>query len=208
MRFGSLLKFIQKKAEPITVVSGLPRSGTSMMMQILDAGGLKPVTDNIRLADASNSKGYYEHEAVKALTKGDYECLKHAQGKAIKVISSLLKHLPSKQLYKVVFMHRELDDVLDSQDKMLLSLNKTSNSQDNKKLKQLYLQHLTNISNWLAQQKHIEVLYVNYTEVLKEPNMQISLIANFLKIETDLKPMIKCVDKSMCHNKYAERTII
>lgn len=208
MRFSSLLKFIQKKREPITVVSGLPRSGTSMMMQILDAGGLKPVTDNIRLADASNSKGYFEHEAVKALSKGDYECLKNAQGRAIKVISSLLKHLPSDQQYKVIFMQRELDDVLDSQDKMLLSLNKPSNSQDNKKLKQLYLQHLSNISNWLAQQNHIEVLYVNYTEVLKEPNKQISLIANFLKIETDSKPMIECIDKRMCHNEYSDSTIV
>jgi hypothetical protein len=192
----------------ITVVSGLPRSGTSMMMQVLEAGGLKPVTDNIRHADESNAKGYYEHEAVKALSKGNYDCLKNAQGSAIKVISSLLRHLPSDQHYKIIFMQRSIEDVLNSQEKMLLSLNKPSNSEDNKKLKQLYLQHLSNISNWLSRQKHIDVLYLDYAKVISEPNNHINQIVEFVKIRKKVKPMIACIDKRMSHSNYAEKTIV
>ena len=208
MRLSNLLRLSKQTVEPITVVSGLPRSGTSMMMQILEAGGLKPVTDNIRLADTSNSKGYYEHEAVKALSKGNSECLKNAQGKAIKVISSLLKHLPSDHHYKIIFMQRNIDDVLNSQGKMLLSLNKSSNSEDNKKLKKLYLQHLNNISEWLSQQNHIEVLYVNYANVLSESNNHVNQIAEFMKIKKSINAMIACIDKRMNHNNHTENTIV
>ena len=208
MRLSNLFRFSKRTGKSITVVSGLPRSGTSMMMQILHAGGLEPVTDNVRLADASNSKGYYEHEAVKALSKGNYECLRNAQGRAIKIISSLLKHLPCDHHYKVIFMQRDIDDVIESQDRMLLSLNKPLNSQDNKKIKKLYAQHLNNITSWLSQQDNIDVLYVNYTEVLNKPVNHIDLITEFTHIKADSKPMIDCIDKHMCHNENTETTVV
>src|SRR3982074_1052055 len=102
----------------ITVVSGLPRSGTSLMMQMLTAGGMHPLTDGQRAADANNPRGYYELESVKSLAK-NAEVIAAAEGKVVKVISSLLTFLPTRNQYRIVFMCRPLDEVLSSQDRML-----------------------------------------------------------------------------------------
>ena len=108
-------------SKTITVVSGLPRSGTSLMMKMLEAGGMPVLTDGIRHADADNPKGYYEFERVKALPKGDTAWVAEAQGKAVKVIAALLEYLPSTYHYKVIFMHRRMGGgILASQRKMLV----------------------------------------------------------------------------------------
>jgi len=101
----NFLRSLRKQGEPgfITIVSGLPRSGTSMMMKMLEAGGIAPYTDNIRSADDDNPKGYYEFERVKKLPDGDTEWLRSAEGKAVKVISALLEHLPSDYTYRVLY---------------------------------------------------------------------------------------------------------
>ncbi|HFD38992.1 MAG TPA: sulfotransferase family protein, partial [Anaerolineae bacterium] len=98
-------------SRPITIVSGLPRSGTSMMMKMLEAGGLPVLTDQIRAADEDNPKGYYEFERVKQI-EHDQEWLPDAQGKAVKMIAALLKHLPPDYEYKIVFMQRDMQEVL------------------------------------------------------------------------------------------------
>ena len=98
----------------ITIVSGLPRSGTSMMMQILESGGMKVITDNIRKADEDNPHGYYEYERVKKI-KDDTGWLKETRGKAFKMISLLLYDLPSNENYKVIFMKRKMSEILASQ---------------------------------------------------------------------------------------------
>src|ERR1700730_12387191 len=100
---------------PIVVVSGTPRSGTSMAMKMLDAGGMPTLTDGIRAADESNPKGYYEFERVKELDKnGDIAWLSDARGNAVKIISFLLTFLPESFDYQVIFMDRDLDEVLAS----------------------------------------------------------------------------------------------
>jgi len=110
----------RKYGEPIVIVSGLPRSGTSMMMKMLEAGGLSVMTDAIRQADIDNPKGYYEYERVKNLEKEtDKSYVREARGKVLKVISFLLKDLPDDNFYRVVFMRRHLDEVISSQNKML-----------------------------------------------------------------------------------------
>ena len=101
------------------VVSGLPRSGTSLMMNMLQAGGVPIVTDEQRTADDDNPKGYFELERVKQLSKGDVAWVSGAHGKAVKVISALLEHLPPTSSYKILFMRRRLPEVLASQRKML-----------------------------------------------------------------------------------------
>ena len=111
--------FTQQAEQTITIVSGLPRSGTSMMMKMLEAGGIPPLTDEIRTADTDNPKGYYEFERVKKMDKGDTAWLENAQGKSVKVISALLKHLPSDYRYRVIFMRRDMSEILASQKKML-----------------------------------------------------------------------------------------
>ena len=105
---------------PITVVSGLPRSGTSMMMRMLEAGGIAPFTDGERTPDVDNPEGYYEYERVKDLEKDpDKSWVREARGRALKVISLLLPSLPVENAYRIVYMRRHLDEILQSQDKML-----------------------------------------------------------------------------------------
>ena len=105
---------------PVTVVSGLPRSGTSMMMKMLDQAGLELVTDRLRQADEDNPKGYFEYEPVKQLARSaDRTWLDDARGKGVKIISTLLRELPAHYNYKVVFMRRDLSEILASQAKML-----------------------------------------------------------------------------------------
>ncbi len=108
-------------SEEIIIVSGLPRSGTSLMMQMLDRGGIPVVTDQVRVADDDNPRGYYEFEAVKR-TKQDSSWLTGARGRAVKLVSSLLYDLPPTERYRVLFMQRELEEVLESQEKMLARL--------------------------------------------------------------------------------------
>ena len=122
MIFKKKSKDLSKNA--ITVVSGLPRSGTSMMMRMLEAGGMPVMTDNIRTADDDNPRGYYEVERVKKLKDGDVAWVKEARGKAVKVISYLLEFLPSDQQYFVLFMRRNMQEVLASQQQMLIRRDK------------------------------------------------------------------------------------
>src|SRR5215813_2579369 len=107
------------RAQPIIVVSGLPRSGTSMMMKMLAAGGLPVLVDAIRAADDDNPNGYFEFEPVKQLADGQNEWLTEAGGKVVKIISALLEYLPKSYHYKIIFMERELKEILASQQKML-----------------------------------------------------------------------------------------
>ena len=124
--------------EPIVVVSGLPRSGTSMAMRMLEATGLTIVVDGIREADEDNPKGYFELERVKDLAQeNDWEWLQEARGKAIKIISYLLKELPDDHNYKVLFMRRDLREVLASQAKMLERRGE-SNDSDDERMIELY----------------------------------------------------------------------
>ena len=116
----------------ITIVSGLPRSGTSMMMKILEAGGLEVFTDNLRLPDEDNPKGYYELEQVKALKDGDDSWIKDAPGKVVKVISSLLEYLPLSYKYKIIFMRRAIPEILASQKQMLIRRGESSDGDDHR----------------------------------------------------------------------------
>ena len=107
----------------IIIVSGLPRCGTSLMMQMLVQGGFEAVTDHIRAADTDNPRGYYELEKVKKL-KEDASWLPETRGKVVKMVSQLLFDLPAGERYRVIFMQRDLDEMLASQEKMLERLNR------------------------------------------------------------------------------------
>src|SRR5262245_53188886 len=118
----SLRSWVRRRryGTPVYVVSGLPRSGTSMMMRMLEAGGIPPMSDGERTADIDNPEGYYEYERVKGLEKDpDKRWVREARGRALKVISFLLRHLPDDNAYRIVYMRRHLDEVFRSQDKML-----------------------------------------------------------------------------------------
>jgi hypothetical protein len=183
--------------ETVIVVSGLPRSGTSMMMKMLEAGGLQPVSDNLRTADDDNPKGYYEFERVKKLPEGDYGWLPEARGKAVKVISALLEHLPKDYSYKVLFMNRQMDEILASQRQMLIRSNKPTDKVSDEQLAEMYRKHLAKLDAWLKEQPNVSTLYVEYNRLLAEPQASIDKIAGFLDVSLDTEKMAGVVDPSL-----------
>jgi hypothetical protein len=181
----------------ITIVSGLPRSGTSMMMKMLEAGGLPPLTDNLRTADEDNPKGYYEFERVKQLPKGDVAWLPDAQGKVVKVIAALLPYLPGGYQYRVVFIQRAMPEVLASQKQMLIRRGEDPNKIPDDVLAKLFEKHLKQVNDWVSQQPNVERLDVNYNEMLKNPQPFIDQIDAFLGNQLDKARMAAVVDPSL-----------
>lgn len=190
-----------KYGRPVVVVSGLPRSGTSMAMKMLEAGGMELVVDNIRTADEDNPKGYYEDERVKDLAEmADMSWLRGARGRVIKVVSSLLNYLPATNAYKVVFMRRNLHEVLASQTKMLVRRNEESHSDDEELLK-MYEAHLEKVQFQLRFRPNFEALYVDYSKVVADPAQEANRIADFVGSGLDAERMAAAVDGSLYRNR-------
>ena len=193
-----------RHGDPIVVVSGLPRSGTSMTMKMLEAGGLSMVADGIRTADEDNPKGYYEDERVKALGgMGDKSWLADSKGKAVKVISYLLKDLPESHNYKVLFMRRDVHEVLASQAKMLERRGETSETSDERMI-ELYDDHLWKVNRLLQRAPHLDVIDVHYRKVLENPRGQARRIRDFLGLPLDAAKMAGVVDGSLYRNRAPE----
>jgi hypothetical protein len=180
----------------LTIVSGLPRSGTSMMMQMLEAGGMVILTDRIRTADEDNRKGYYEYEKVKSL-KNDQSWLADASGKVLKIISDLLKYLPETCSYKIVFMERNIHEVLASQEQMLLRRGVASGEVSDEHMAQIFEKHLTETRTWLEEQPSMEILYINHSEVLGFPLIQVDRINEFLGGSMDVGRMASVIDRGL-----------
>jgi len=187
--------------EPVIVVSGLPRSGTSMAMKMLVAGGLEVVADGAREADEDNPKGYFELEQVKDLDKGgDLAWVRSARGKAVKVISFLLKDLPRDNFYKVLFMRRNLDEVLASQRKMLDRRGEVSNTPD-EEMKASYVDHLRKIEVQIRLRPWLESIDVPYRDVISSPRDAATTMRRFLDRKLDVEAMESVVDSSLYRNR-------
>ncbi len=182
------------------VVSGLPRSGTSMMMKMLQAGGLELLTDSIRSADDDNPNGYFEFERVKQMTSGDRAWLEDANGRVVKVISALLEYLPTDRHYKVLFMEREIQEVLASQKKMLDHRGEVSKVTDEEMAEQ-YRVHLKAVKPWLARQPHMEVLYVGYNSMMSDPEPLCRRVIEFLGMPLDLEKMRAVPNAKLYRNR-------
>lgn len=193
--------FGSKEKSVVYVVSGLPRSGTSMMMKMLEAGGISPMIDEIREADGDNPKGYYEFERVKQLDKGDTSWVANAVDKVVKVVSALLKNLPSDYQYKVVFVRRNMDEILASQRKMLVNRGEDSDKMDDTQMAALFEKHLAATDNWLQAQDNFQVLYVHYSDVLSDPMAQVQKINAFLGVNLDVLAMAGQVDPELYRNR-------
>ena len=180
----------------VVIVSGLPRSGTSMMMKMLEAGGLEPLMDGVRRADEDNPGGYYEFERVKKV-KDDSNWLEEARGKVVKVISRLLCDLPESYTYKVIFMQRNMDEILASQRVMLARRGKVEEESDDEQISQLFTRHLKKVEKWLADREHFELLYVDYGEVVKRPLKEIRRIEDFLRRGLDVAQMAAVIDDDL-----------
>jgi hypothetical protein len=193
--------FGKKRGEPIIVISGLPRSGTSMAMKMVHAAGFEAVQDGIRTADEDNPKGYFELERVKDLDKpGSKAWLRDHRGKVVKVISFLLRDLPYDNDYRVIFMHRKLEEVLASQEKMLDRRGEGNESSDDR-MKEIYLDHLGKVQNLMAARDNFECLDVHYTDVLTDPETQAKRIAEFLGRPEKARVMAEQVDPNLYRNR-------
>ncbi len=190
----------EKRPAFITVVSGLPRSGTSMMMKMLAEGGLSIVTDQVRSADDDNPNGYFEFEPVKQLVARQGDLLAGQQGKAVKVISNLLEYLPAQYSYKIIFMERALGEVLASQKKMLAHRNETSPISD-EEMRAQFEEHLKAIKYWLARQPNMEPLYVDYSKMVFDPQAYSQKIAKFLALPLDVDKMQAVPAQSLYRNR-------
>jgi len=186
--------------QPIVVVSGLPRSGTSMMMKMLEAGGLPVLTDNLRTADEDNPRGYYEFERVKQIEE-DREWLPGARGKVVKMVSALLKHLPPDYRYRVLFMQREMGEILASQRQMLVRRGEDTERIDDTEMARLFARHLSQIESWLARQPQMDVLHVHYSDVLATPAAQAARVNAFLGGGLDERRMAEVVDPELYRQK-------
>ena len=184
----------------ITIVSGLPRSGTSLMMQMLAAGGLSVLSDGERKADTDNPRGYLEWERIKQLPK-EPSLIAEAEGKVVKVISQLLLSLPDGHEYRVVFMQRPLPEVLKSQDEMLRRRGTFEPSVDTSPIEEAFQRHLIEVNRWLNGKPHVQVLRVHYHRALREPKSTAEAVAEFLKVPMDTEAMTREVD----HNLYRNR---
>jgi hypothetical protein len=187
-------------SDVITIVSGLPRSGTSMMMRMLEAGGLPALVDGIRQADDDNPLGYYEFERVKKV-KEDQDWLNDARGKVVKMVLSLLVDLPHRYTYRVVFMRRRLEEILASQRHMLLRNAKPWSEGDDARMTGLYQAHLRQMEAWIARQRHLTALHVSYNELLTNPREQADRVNAFLGSTLDVARMVSVVDANLYRQK-------
>lgn len=182
----------------IIIVSGLPRSGTSLMMQMLALGGFEILTDGVRAADEDNPRGYYELEKVKTI-EHDRAWLPEARGKVLKMVSQLLYALPDSERYRILFMQRQLDELLASQAAMLKRLGRPLPADDS--IGGPYRRHLAQLHAWLREQAHIEVLPVNYNALVAEPSRYAEQIRDFLGTDADIERMASAVDASLYRNR-------
>jgi hypothetical protein len=180
----------------LTIVSGLPRSGTSMMMRMLDEGGIPALTDRVRAADASNPQGYYEYEPVKT-TKEAPSWLPGAIGKAVKMVHVLLLDLPLTYLYRVVFMQRDIEEVIASQDAMIERLGKKSDDLPKNRLTSIYRTQIDDILRYVRRHRgHFRLLEIDYNALIRQPAPQVEKVSQFLD-GLDVPKMAAVVDRNL-----------
>ncbi len=190
----------------ITIVSGLPRSGTSMMMQMLKAGGLALFADNERLPDENNKKGYYEHELVKNLAKNK-SWLPDANGKVVKIVAQLLQYLPMNFRYNIIFMERPVGEVISSQQKMLARDGKNIKSDTvSLELINSFEKTIKQVKTWAAKQPNVQIIYVDYNKVVNSPFEESIAISAFLNNKPLAEAMALTVDATMRREHQVPKT--
>jgi hypothetical protein len=194
-----LLRLFEKKdtAPFIPIVSGLPRSGTSLMMSMLAAGGLDVLTDHLRTPDDDNLVGYFEFEEVKKLIAGDHSWLSKADGKAVKVISTLLPYLPEGYQYRIVLMRRAMDEILASQRRMLINRGENPDKISNHQMAEIFEKDLQRTEQWIDSQPHASRIDVNYRQLIADPRPLVAKINLFLGGGLDEEKMLGMIDSSL-----------
>jgi hypothetical protein len=183
------------------IVSGLPRSGTSLMMQMLEAGGLPALSDGLRAPDADNPRGYLEWEPVKRLG-AEPELLERARGRALKVVSALLRELPRRACYHVIFMQRPVAAIQASQ----LSILRRLGLEDDGVGEEQLSAHLDEVLGWLRRQENVRTCFVAYGEALAKPREVAGRVREFLGLDLDVERMAAAVDSALRHHGEAGAT--
>ncbi|MEQ9411238.1 MAG: sulfotransferase family protein [Fuerstiella sp.] len=186
----------------IVIVTGLPRSGTSMMMKMLEAGGVPPLCDGRRTADDDNPNGYYEFEPVKQTGK-NAGWLQLAGGKAVKMVYSLLYDLPTDRRYDVIFMRRDLNEILASQSRMLQNM-KLKSDVDDDRMARLFRGEIVRFQKWVDTANHIRCVEVLYNDVASGNESPLHLINAHLGGGLDTSAMSAIVDPSLYRNRSAD----
>ncbi len=194
----------------VVVVSGLPRSGTSMLMGMLAAGGMETLADGVRAPDDDNPLGYYELERVKQLQTGvDTAWLGDARGKCVKVISYFLKYLPSDEHYRIVFVRRDLAEVLASQRTMLARRGEpVGDSAEERRLAGVLAAHLSKVERGLAARTDCKVLYVDHRAAIESPRVVARQVNRFLDKKLDVDRMTAAVDSRLYRQRVGEETAV
>jgi len=200
------LTAVTAQTKPVIVVSGLPRSGTSLMMQMLAAGGLPVLTDEVREADDSNPRGYYEFDAVKGMA-GDRSWLTQADGGAVKVVAQLLPNLPTGRRFRVLFMERPLGEVVASQRAMLQRLGKEGAHTTDARLARAYLNQVAQVKKLLQHYSgNIECLSVPYHQALEEPARTAAQVNAFLGGGLDPEAMAAAIEPTLRNQREGDAT--
>jgi hypothetical protein len=187
-------------AKFVTIVSGLPRSGTSMMMRMLEMGGMPVLIDHVREADEDNPNGYYEFEAVKQ-TKQDPSWLENSTGKAVKMVYRLLYDLPNQYSYRIIFMRRNLEELLLSQRTMLKRNGSLEQLDDERQIEVLFRRDLKSFDEWVRKQPHMKIIDVDYNRIQHDPSTELTRVCEFLDGAVDLEAMVRVVDSSLYRNR-------
>ncbi len=185
-----------------TIVSGLPRSGTSLMMQMIHSGGLPALTDKVRAGDEDNPRGYFELEAVKK-TKKDPSWLDETPGRVVKMVHLLLYDLPGDRSYRVVFMTRHLREVVRSQGVMLRRRGTTGADLTPEQLITAYKGQLARIRQWLDEQANFQVHYTSYNDLMADPSASVAAVNAFLGGGLDVDAMLRNVDPKLYRQRQA-----
>lgn len=193
--FGLFEKKDQNRFIPI--VSGLPRSGTSLMMSMLAAGGLEIMTDRLRMPDDDNPVGYFELEDVKKLFNGEHSWLAGSNGKAVKVISTLLPYLPDGYHYRIIFMHRAMEEVLASQRRMLINRGEDPDKISDGRMSEMFEKDLQLSERWINTHPHASRIDINYRQLIANPRPLVAEISAFLGGGLNEDRMLGVIDPSL-----------
>ena len=194
--------FRRPQGEPVVIVSGLPRSGTSMLMKMLEAGGMAIMTDSERTADIDNPKGYFEYERVKDLEKeSDKSYIREGRGKVLKVISFLIKDLPDDNDYRVIFMRRNLDEVLASQNKMIQRLGTEDSTAAEEAMKEAYRNDIVRTRLLCKNRPNFELIEISYRNTIEDPAATARSVNAFVGGQLDEAAMREAVDSSLYRNR-------
>ncbi len=194
--------FRKDPGDPIVVVSGLPRSGTSMLMKMLDEGGMQIMTDSERVADIDNPKGYFEYERVKDLEKEtDKRYVREGRGKVLKVISFLIKDLPDDNDYRVIFMRRDLDEVIASQNKMIQRLGTDDSTAAEEAMKEAYRNDIVRTRLLCKNRPNFELIEISYKNTVEDSEATARSVNAFVGGHLDEAAMRAAVDGSLYRNR-------